>query len=60
MKTEPAATVGRRARPRLDLAGGRVVPVAVLSLGLVVIWYLGAIYLNSPQLMDRYERQGAE
>ena len=47
-------------RLRLSLTTGRVVPVSVIALGLFVIWYLGAVYLNYPQLIDRYRRQSVE
>ncbi len=31
-------------------------PVMVLVVLLMIIWYLGAIYLNSPLLIDRYQK----
>ena len=35
-------------------------PVMTIILAVLAIWYLGAVYLNSPQLQDRYEKQGVE
>ena len=38
-------------------AGGRVLPVATVVAALLVLWYGFAIYLNAPQLIDRYGRE---
>ncbi|PXF29027.1 ABC transporter permease [Pokkaliibacter plantistimulans] len=35
----------------------RVFAVALVSLGFIVIWYLGAIFLNGQQLVSQYERR---
>ena len=35
---------------------GRTLPVATILLGLLVLWYAGAVYMNSDQLLDRYKR----
>lgn len=35
---------------------GNIGPVAVISLLIVVIWYMGAVYLNSPWQIDKYNR----
>jgi len=39
------------------LRRGKAGPVAVVCLAILVIWYAGAVYLNSAQLIDRYGRQ---
>lgn len=38
----------------------RVFAVALVSLGFIVIWYLGAIFLNGQQLVSQYERRHQE
>lgn len=35
---------------------GRALPLAAMVLGLLVLWLLGAIYLNAPQVKDAWER----
>jgi NitT/TauT family transport system permease protein len=35
----------------------KVWPVAAMLLLVLVLWYLGAIFLNAPQVIDRYERE---
>ena len=42
------------------LSTGKTLPVTVICLCVLVIWYAGAVWLNSPQIVERYERQGAE
>ncbi|MPZ11271.1 MAG: ABC transporter permease subunit [Kiloniellaceae bacterium] len=37
---------------------GRSGPLAAVCLGLLVLWYLGAVWLNAPVLIDGYERRG--
>jgi len=44
---------------RQRLATGKTLPVTVISLCILVVWYAGAIYLNSPQIIERYQREGA-
>jgi NitT/TauT family transport system permease protein len=36
---------------------GTFLPVLTVVASLIVIWYAGAVYLNSTQLIDRYEKQ---
>jgi len=36
---------------------GRALPVAVVTLAILLVWYLGAIWLNAPQVIDRYGDQ---
>jgi NitT/TauT family transport system permease protein len=47
----------RRAAPRIwsRLAGGRAVPVAAIFAALIVIWYLGAVWLNAGRVIDGYQ-----
>lgn len=44
----------RTARPR----EGRTLPLLTVVAGLVLVWYVAAVWLNAPQLIDRYEREG--
>jgi NitT/TauT family transport system permease protein len=37
-------------------AAGRVLPLAAMSLGLLVLWLVGAVFLNAPQVKDAWER----
>lgn len=39
---------------------GRSGPLAVVVLALFVIWYLGAVWLNAPVLIDGYERRDVD
>lgn len=32
------------------------IPVVTVILAIIMIWYAGAINLNSPQIIDRYEK----
>lgn len=58
MSTLASALVGVPRRSWLQrLAGGRVLPVLVLLLALLAIWYAAAVRLNAPQLVDRYQRE---
>jgi NitT/TauT family transport system permease protein len=36
---------------------GRAGPLAVVLLAILVLWYLGAVWLNAPLLIDGYERR---
>ena len=36
---------------------GKTLPVLFISVLIICVWYLGAIYLNSPQILDRYKKQ---
>ncbi|MFQ5971382.1 MAG: ABC transporter permease [Alphaproteobacteria bacterium] len=38
---------------------GKPGPVTIVCLAIVVLWYAGAVMLNAPQLIDRYERREA-
>ncbi len=50
----PAGSSGLWAR----LVAGRALPIAVVSAVVIVLWYLGAIWLNTPLQIDAFERQG--
>lgn len=40
------------------LAAGRIFPVLVIVAGILVIWLVGAVWLNAPQILDAYKRSG--
>ncbi len=40
--------------------GGPAGPVAVLVVLIVIIWYAGSVYLNSPLLIDRYQKNNPD
>jgi len=42
------------------LIGGTVGPVVILVTAIIMIWYAGAVYLNSSFLIDRYEKNNIE
>ena len=37
-----------------------LIPVSVVVAFIILIWYAGAVYLNAPMLIDKYERQKTE
>jgi len=39
---------------------GRTGPLTVVCLALLVVWYLGAVWLNAPILIDGYERRDVD
>jgi len=39
------------------MSTGRTGPLTVIVLAIIALWYGFAVYLNAPQLIDRYERQ---
>ena len=39
---------------------GTCLPVLTVVASLIVIWYAGAVYLNSTQLIDRYQKKGVD
>jgi NitT/TauT family transport system permease protein len=55
--TDAAAIAGTRMTIASRLAAGRAWPVAAVSLVVVAIWYLGAIYMNAQMQIDRFERE---
>ncbi|SMF29722.1 NitT/TauT family transport system permease protein [Tistlia consotensis] len=38
------------------LGGGRALPLATVLLAILALWYAGAVYLNAPQVIERFER----
>ncbi len=56
MTTEAEAAAPPRAAVWARLRAGKAGPIAVICAAIVAIWYLGAVYLNAPLLIDRYER----
>ena len=42
------------------LRDSSLIPVSVVLAFIILIWYAGSVYLNSPVLIDRYERQKTE
>jgi NitT/TauT family transport system permease protein len=53
---DAAAIAGVRTGIVSRLAAGRAGPVAAVSLVIVAIWYLGAIYMNADMQIDRFRR----
>ena len=61
MTTEALAPPHVSARGLLARAfAGRGGPIAVVCLALLVLWYLGAVWLNAPVLIDGYDRRGED
>ena len=61
MTTTDAAVLAPPRPPLLAvLMGGKTVPVLIVCAVLVVVWYLGAIWLNAPMQIDRFERAKVE
>ena len=42
------------------LCDSSLIPVSVVVAFIILIWYAGAVYLNAPMLIDKYERQKTE
>ncbi len=42
------------------LRDSSLIPVSVMVAFIILIWYAGAVYLNAPMLIDKYERQKTE
>ncbi len=38
----------------------RILPVTVMSLAIIILWYAGAVWLNSPQAAEALTRAGAD
>lgn len=58
MSTLAASTTTRRPAFRARLAAGRTLPLLTVVGALLLVWYAAAVWLNAPQLIDRYEREG--
>ena len=46
--------------PKRQRKPSSTIPVLTVILAIIMIWYLGAINLNSPQIIDRYEKKGID
>ena len=42
------------------LRDSSLIPVSLVVAFIILIWYAGAVYLNAPMLIDKYERQKTE
>ncbi|MGO8916966.1 MAG: hypothetical protein ACLQJR_13770, partial [Stellaceae bacterium] len=56
MTMSEAAAKPRSWRQRL--AAGSAPPMLAVLLALIVLWYVGTVWLNAPIVIDRYEREG--
>ncbi len=36
--------------------GGKAGPIAVVVMAILLVWYAGAVYMNAPLLIDKYQR----
>jgi NitT/TauT family transport system permease protein len=59
MTSDIAAPV-RRPRVGTSRVIDSILPVLVVVAAIVIAWYAGAIGLNAPQIIDRFERDGVE
>jgi NitT/TauT family transport system permease protein len=55
--TDAAAIAGPKINFVSRVAAGRAGPVAAVSLVILALWYLGAIYMNAQMQIDRFERE---
>ncbi|MDH5556862.1 MAG: ABC transporter permease [Alphaproteobacteria bacterium] len=55
--TDAAAIAGPKVNIVSRVAAGRAGPVAAVSLVILALWYLGAIYMNAQMQIDRFERE---
>ena len=61
MTTEALAAPPRSGPALLTaLFSGRIGPVTVVVLAILLLWYLGAVYMNAPFQIDMFERQKVE
>lgn len=58
MTTETPGPASDRPGWPARILAGRAGPILTVSLSLVVIWYLGAIYMNAPLQRDAFTRAG--
>ncbi|WP_033068709.1 ABC transporter permease [Thalassospira australica] len=58
MTSNSATMTGAVAGPSLwtRMMSGQTGPVCVVLLALFVLWYVGAVFMNAPTQIDRYER----
>lgn len=58
MTTEALPAIAVRRRPIARLMAGQTGPVLVVVAALIVLWYGGAVWLNTPWQIDVFERGG--
>jgi NitT/TauT family transport system permease protein len=58
MLTLASPTTIRQPVRSARLAGRRALPLLTVVAGLLLVWYVAAVWLNAPQLVERYEREG--
>ena len=60
MTTEALSAPARKPAFLTRLVEGRAVPVLMVSLAILILWYLGAVYMNADLQIDQFERQKVE
>jgi NitT/TauT family transport system permease protein len=58
MTTEALSAIAVRRRPIARLMAGQTGPVLVVVAAIIVLWYGGAVWLNTPWQIDVFERAG--
>jgi NitT/TauT family transport system permease protein len=58
MTTFEAPALPPRRRPLAAALRGGALPVLAVLAALLALWYAGAVWLNAPLVVDRYERAG--
>ncbi len=59
--TAEATTLGTERQSIFATAmAGQVGPVALVLLAIVAIWYAGAVYMNAPWEIDRFEKKNID
>lgn len=58
MLTLASPTTIRQPVRSARLVGRRALPLLTVVAGLLLVWYVAAVWLNAPQLVERYEREG--
>jgi NitT/TauT family transport system permease protein len=58
MTTEALSAIAVRRRPIARLMAGQTGPVLVVVAAIIVLWYGGAVWLNTPWQIDVFERGG--
>jgi NitT/TauT family transport system permease protein len=53
MADTAAVAPAPRRSPAARIVGGRVLPVAAVGLAILVLWYVAAVWLNAPQVIDQ-------
>jgi NitT/TauT family transport system permease protein len=58
MLTLASPTTIRQPVRSARLVGRRALPLLTVVAGLLLVWYVAAVWLNAPQLVERYQREG--